>query len=148
MRRAIVEHTTKLPPGIGMYFHLILTESDIWVQYGNMLKDSGRFEDAETAYLEAISRDPTIADTYLQYGHLLKRSGRLEEAANSYRKAVMYDRSSQNSARPELQRLIEQGVTTAKITVAFDVSDFTSIFAITVYRPAFNESRWRQYRLH
>jgi len=101
---------------------------DIWVQYGNMLKDNGRFEDAETAYLEAISRDPTIADTYLQYGHLLKRSGRLEEAANSYRKAVMYDRSSQNSARPELQRLIEQGVTTAKITVAFDVSDLYQYF--------------------
>src|SRR5271167_5136651 len=46
----------------------------IWVQYGHALKESGELRDpeklaeAEVAYRQALSLDPSSADSYLQLG--------------------------------------------------------------------------------
>ena len=42
--------------------------TDIRVQLGNMLKDSGRLDEAEAAYRAALAQAPDDADIYLQLG--------------------------------------------------------------------------------
>ena len=62
--------------------------TEIRVQYGNMLKDSGRIVEAEAAYRHALSEKPDDADLHLQLGHALKLQGKRNDAIASYRRAV------------------------------------------------------------
>jgi GT2 family glycosyltransferase/Tfp pilus assembly protein PilF len=60
---------------------------DIWVQLGNMLKDSSQFAAAEAAYRSALALSDQ-ADTHLQLGHLFKMVGNRAQAVTEYRRAV------------------------------------------------------------
>jgi glycosyltransferase involved in cell wall biosynthesis len=86
----------------------------IWVQYGNMLKEDGKFEEAEAAYLEALRLAPEDADAHLMYGHFLKITNRLDEAAAHYHKSALLD-PGRPDARLELNALAERGVTRAQV---------------------------------
>jgi tetratricopeptide (TPR) repeat protein len=61
--------------------------SDIWVQYGHALKESGRLTQAESAYRAALAREPSLCDTHVQLGHVLKLQGKQEEAEAAYLRA-------------------------------------------------------------
>jgi glycosyltransferase involved in cell wall biosynthesis len=87
--------------------------ANIWVQYGNMLKEDKRLEDSEAAYLEALRLIPDDADTHLQYGHLLKISHRLDEAVEHYRQSALLD-PSRPDARNEIAALAQQGLRSAQ----------------------------------
>ncbi len=52
-----------------------------------MLKEKGRYPDAEAAYRVALAQTPEDGDIHLQLGHLLKLTGRKEEAIAAYRNA-------------------------------------------------------------
>lgn len=109
--------------------------TDIRVQYGNMLKDSGQLSAAELAYQSALAERPTDSDIYLQLGHSLKlrdqqvagtnnvfniRDWKLE-AANAYIAALALDPGMQ-PARHELLALgyqewqIESAVSVARVS--------------------------------
>ena len=60
---------------------------DLRVQLGNMLKESGRLEEAEQAYLAALDRTPDDADLHLQLGHLRKLQGNPAQALQHYDRA-------------------------------------------------------------
>ncbi len=55
--------------------------TEIWVQYGHVLKESGRRVQAESAYRRAISFEPTVADTQQQLGNVLKLQSNSEKAS-------------------------------------------------------------------
>jgi tetratricopeptide (TPR) repeat protein len=74
---------------------IVPERNDIWVQYGNMLKESGAREEAAKAYSKALAIDPTVTDTHLQIGHLRKLQGDSEAAAESYTRALELDHGSQ-----------------------------------------------------
>jgi tetratricopeptide (TPR) repeat protein len=65
--------------------------ANLWVQYGNALKESGREREAEPAYRRAIDAAPDSVDAHLQLGHLLKRLGRVHDAVSFYTKAARLD---------------------------------------------------------
>lgn len=73
---------------------------DLYVQQGNMLKDSGRFAEAAAAYAQghngfaALAKKrgaewagAHIADIYLQLGHLYKKAGRADFSIHFYRRS-------------------------------------------------------------
>jgi glycosyltransferase involved in cell wall biosynthesis len=75
----------------------------IWVQYGHALKESRRYDDAESAYQAALVIDDQ-ADTHLQLGHLHKITGRRRDAEEDYLRAL--ERAPELSdAREELARM-------------------------------------------
>ena len=74
--------------------------ADLFVQYGNMLKDSGQLSDAVRAYesahnrfvAQAAQRGPDYAremlsDVYVQLGHTFKLAGAGDHAIDFYRRA-------------------------------------------------------------
>ena len=65
----------------------------IWIQYGHVMKESGRCVEAESAYRRAIAYDPRNADARLQLGRVLKLNGDKEGAQASYLCAVALDPS-------------------------------------------------------
>src|SRR5271169_3171832 len=91
IRRAHKARDTRDHPRAAKFYSRALkldpTRTDIHVQYGNMLKEVGRFEDAEGAYRRALSQSPGDGEIHLQLGHLLKLTGRSEQAAESYQEA-------------------------------------------------------------
>lgn len=73
---------------------------DLYVQLGNMLKDTGRLNDAVEAYASAHNgfvalagrrglgwARENISDVYLQLGHLFKKAGQRSYALSFYRKS-------------------------------------------------------------
>jgi tetratricopeptide (TPR) repeat protein len=58
------------------------------VQYAHMLKEIGRFREAEAAYRHAASQLPGAAEVRLQLAHFLKLTGRIQEALESYKKVL------------------------------------------------------------
>lgn len=65
--------------------------SDIWVQYGHALKESGDPTSALAAYKKALSIDPSVADTALQIGHCMKVLGDINACKEWYTKALELD---------------------------------------------------------
>src|SRR5215469_10462588 len=63
----------------------------IWVQYGHVLKESGRLAEAEHAYRAAVLYDPGSADPHLQLGRVLKIQGKREEAWAACLQAIALD---------------------------------------------------------
>jgi len=55
---------------------------------GNILKELGKLEEAETSYRKAITLKPDFAEAHNNLGIILKELGKLEEAETSYRKAI------------------------------------------------------------
>jgi len=65
----------------------------IWVQYGHVLKQSGKLREAERAYRTAIGYDRDIADPYVWLGHILKVQRNKDAARAAYLRAVALDPS-------------------------------------------------------
>lgn len=119
----------------------------IWVQLGNMLKESGKLKDAEEAYRHAITLKEDF-DTYLQLGHLYKIMGRRRGAEENYVLALKLNPDGPD-ARAELSRmgwtnmrlrdvLAKAGVTVNPanadaVFVAFELSDLIDHLARTRY---------------
>jgi len=76
----------------------------IWVQYGHMLKEAGKREQAQKAYEKALEIEPENADTHLQLGHLLKLMENKAGAVEMYRRALEID-PMLTDAISELKRL-------------------------------------------
>ncbi len=76
----------------------------IWVQYGHMLKETGKREQAQKAYEKALEIEPENADTHLQLGHLLKLMENKLAAVEMYRRALEID-PMLTDATTELKRL-------------------------------------------
>jgi GT2 family glycosyltransferase/tetratricopeptide (TPR) repeat protein len=62
--------------------------TDIRVQYGNMLKDSGQLDESEVAYRSALAEKPDDEDIHLQLGHCLTLQGRTAAALEAYGRAA------------------------------------------------------------
>lgn len=90
------------------YYHIVLRRnpknSPIWVQYGHVLKESGRLAEARQAYKTAVLYDPQHADPHLQLGRALKIEGRTEEAQAAFLQSLVFDPSLE-SAWLELAQL-------------------------------------------
>ena len=89
------------------------TDAPIWVQLGNMLKETGEYYKAELAYLRAVEIDQTSADSFLQLGRVLKLSGARDAAIRAYQTSEALD--SSNGAKAEL---VAMGVSGAAIASA------------------------------
>src|SRR5207253_757076 len=76
----------------------------IWVQYGHMLKEAGKREQAQKAYEKALEIEPENADTHLQLGHLHKLMEDKPAAVEMYRRALEID-PMLTDATAELKRL-------------------------------------------
>ena len=83
--------------------------TDLWVQLGHALKESGDRAGAGEAYAQALARAPENADIYLQLGHLFKLQARWTEAAAAYETAARLDPALEDPAR-ELRWLIMEGL--------------------------------------
>jgi len=59
-------------------------KAELWVQYGNMLKEQGKLGAAEAALRTALGYLPGLADAHLQLGHVLKLSGDRDAAVAAY----------------------------------------------------------------
>ncbi len=76
---------------------------EIWVQFGNCLKEGGDFARSASAYRQALMLEPGEADTHLQLGHLMKLQGRRREAMEAYLESFVL--SPTLSAAKELEQL-------------------------------------------
>ncbi len=59
-----------------------------WIQLGNMLMDSSRFNEAVDAYQKALELDPKNVDVRVDMGTCYRNSGKADMALKEYRKAV------------------------------------------------------------
>ena len=60
----------------------------VFTNYGVILKNLGKLEEAELSLLKAIEINPDFADAYSNLGNILQDLGKLQEAENFYRKAI------------------------------------------------------------
>ncbi len=60
----------------------------VFSNYGVVLSDLGKLEEAKLAYQKAIALNPKYAEAHYNLGHLLSTLGKLEEAELSYSKAI------------------------------------------------------------
>lgn len=80
------------------------TDFDIWVQLGHALKEVGRYDEAETAYVAAgalRSRDP---DLWLMRGHLARLRGDEQSAARHYAVSAGIDHNPRAVAERDRSR--------------------------------------------
>jgi len=59
-----------------------------WIQLGNMLMDTSRFNEAVEAYQKALEIDPKNADVRVDMGTCYRNSGKPDIAVKEYRKAL------------------------------------------------------------
>lgn len=59
-----------------------------WIQLGNLLMDSARFNEAVDAYAKALEFDPKNADIRVDMGTCLRNSGKPDLAIKEYKKAI------------------------------------------------------------
>lgn len=100
------------------------------VQLGNCLKESGRFEEALSAYNRAKQIERNNSDLYLQIGHLHKLQGNKQEALSSYEISAFLDKNN-TFARSEivsLEKIENQEYLPNNGKIWFDVSDILGYF--------------------
>ncbi|WP_269612305.1 tetratricopeptide repeat-containing sulfotransferase family protein [Prochlorococcus marinus] len=61
----------------------------VFSNYGVILKDLGKYQDAESSTRKAIELNPNFANAHSNLGIILSDVGKLEEAELSYRKAIL-----------------------------------------------------------
>ncbi|MTI44445.1 glycosyltransferase involved in cell wall biosynthesis [Roseibium hamelinense] len=71
----------------------------IWVQLGNMLKESALYDAAREAYEKAFALEPDNADTALMAGHLMKKMRDYDAAETFYRRALELAPDSRDAFR-------------------------------------------------
>jgi tetratricopeptide (TPR) repeat protein len=59
-----------------------------WIELGNMLMDSTRFQEAINAYQKALELDPKNVDVMVDMGSCYRGIGRPDRAVEEYRKAL------------------------------------------------------------
>ena len=60
----------------------------VFLNYGIILKNLGKLQEAEISLLKAIKIKPDLAEAYLNLANISKNLGKLEEAEISLRKAI------------------------------------------------------------
>lgn len=66
----------------------ISDDVDAYNNLGDLLKERGRFSEAEEKYKAAISAKPTSADAYVKLGILLRNTGRVGESVSYFNDAL------------------------------------------------------------
>ena len=61
---------------------------DAYYDYGVLLMNANRLQEAAQVFRRAIEIKPSYADAHNNLGYLLEREGKLDEAAGEYRKAL------------------------------------------------------------
>lgn len=61
---------------------------DAYYDYGVLLMNANRLQEAAQAFRKAIEIKPSYADAHNNLGYSLEREGKLDEAAGEYRKAI------------------------------------------------------------
>jgi predicted TPR repeat methyltransferase len=82
----------------------------MWNNFGNVLLEQQRADEALAAYEECVTLDPAAADAWSNLGALHRKAGRLEEAENSCRRAVSLQPDFALAWFNLAQVLIEQGL--------------------------------------
>ncbi|HUO77163.1 MAG TPA: tetratricopeptide repeat protein [Thermodesulfovibrionales bacterium] len=59
-----------------------------WLQLGNIMMDSARFNEAVDAYAKALELDPKNVDVRVDMGTCLRNSGKPDLAIKEYKKAI------------------------------------------------------------
>ncbi len=59
-----------------------------WVNLGNILMDTSRFDEAINAYQKALDMDPKNVDVRVDMGTCYRRTGKPDVAVSEYRKAL------------------------------------------------------------
>ncbi len=78
----------------GLWRDVLRKNPAAWMAHnnlGNLLKDSGRLEEARTEYEQAIAVRPDFAMAHSNLGIVFKRQGRIDDAVRQYRRAVECD---------------------------------------------------------
>ena len=92
INQAFKFHTNgNIPEAIKFYQYFInqgFKDHRVFSNYGVILRNIGRFKEAEISYRKAIELNPDIADTHYNLGIILSDLGRLKEAELSTRKAI------------------------------------------------------------
>ncbi len=74
------------------YYQLFINQGfkdyRVFSNYGVILKNLGKLQEAEVSYRKAIEINPDYADAHLNLGNILKDLGKLQEAELSQRKAI------------------------------------------------------------
>ncbi|MGO9378259.1 MAG: tetratricopeptide repeat protein [Dissulfurispiraceae bacterium] len=60
----------------------------VWIELGNVLMDTSRFNEAIDAYQKALSLDPTDVDVRVDMGTCYRNVGRSDIALKEFRKAI------------------------------------------------------------
>ncbi|XP_071831063.1 protein O-mannosyl-transferase TMTC1-like isoform X2 [Apostichopus japonicus] len=66
-------------------------QAKLHFEYGNNLKNLGRYQEASEEYGQATSLDPSFASAFLNMGALLHLQGEYEEAKMNYNRALQLD---------------------------------------------------------
>jgi len=61
---------------------------DAYYNYGIILLEEGKLDDAESAFRKTLAIDPTYHSAHNNLGNVLERQGKLKEAADEYRRAL------------------------------------------------------------
>lgn len=70
-----------------------------WIELGNMLMDSGRFQEAIAAYQQALDMDRHNVNAMVDMGTCYRNIRQPDKAAEEYRKAIAIDPSHPNAHR-------------------------------------------------
>ena len=59
-----------------------------WIELGNLMMDTQKFDEAVTAYSKALELDPKNVDVRVDYGTCLRNTGKPDAAVREYKKAL------------------------------------------------------------
>jgi predicted O-linked N-acetylglucosamine transferase (SPINDLY family) len=68
--------------------HLDSSKDFFFINYANLLKDLGRFDESERAYLRALELQPVNPITHFNLGHLYQMGSKWQQARSSFGQAV------------------------------------------------------------
>jgi cytochrome c-type biogenesis protein CcmH/NrfG len=68
-----------------------------WIQLGNLMMDTQKFNEAVNAYAKALELDPKNVDVRVDYGTCLRNSGKPEDAVREYKKALELNPNHMNA---------------------------------------------------
>lgn len=89
---------------------------DIWVQLGHAMKETGRYQEAEAAYVAAGRLRPRDADLWLMRGHLARLRGDEASAARCYGMSAEIDGNPQASAERDRSLAAARAPSTLRLT--------------------------------
>lgn len=120
----------------GQAVRMVPQRADLYVQYGNMLKDSGQLASAVLAYetahngfiAQASQRNSsytreTVSDVYIQLGHTFKLAGARDHAIGFYRRANALKPIPHIQEELKIAALTPHGVPEKMIDIAFPQLD-------------------------